>query len=88
MRTFIAVAAGLSLLSLAGCVAVSAKGNRFGTGRAVVAVDGRVYVVDTSNGHVCEVDVERAARFRLDHRHEHDHHEKYEKYEKYEECDD
>lgn len=55
-------AAGL-LLGQWGCVAVSSKNNRFGNDSDVVAVNGRVYVVNKSSGDVREIDIGHAKKF-------------------------
>lgn len=46
--------AGL-LLTVAGCIGVSARSTRLSCDRAVVAVDGRVFIVNKSTGKVCEI---------------------------------
>ncbi len=48
------------LVAGSGCVAVSAKNNRLGSGRQVVAVNGQVYVVDTDCGTVYEIELSKA----------------------------
>ncbi|QOJ13186.1 MAG: hypothetical protein HRU75_00420 [Planctomycetia bacterium] len=48
----------------AGCVAVSAKHASIDTGRCAVAMDGRVYLIDTRTGEVQHVDVSKATPFR------------------------
>lgn len=61
MRRILALvlmAGGLWLAT--GCVAVSAKNNRFASDHAAVVVDGRVYVINTRNGAVREVDLATA----------------------------
>ncbi len=61
-RLMLSAMIGLSLLAGTGCIAV-AKNNRIRTGREVVAVDGRVYVIDTQRGSAREVDLSRAEPF-------------------------
>ena len=53
------VAAGL-LLTATGCIAVSSKTRRFASDSEVVAVNGRVYVVNKRTGQVRQVDLDRA----------------------------
>lgn len=43
-----------------GCYSVSANNTRFGLSSAVVAVNGRVYIVDTRRGTAREVDLTQA----------------------------
>ncbi|MCK6483660.1 MAG: hypothetical protein HUU22_14570 [Phycisphaerae bacterium] len=45
-----------------GCVAVSAKNNRFSDESDVVAVRDRVFVINKRTGHAWEVDVDRASK--------------------------
>lgn len=62
-RAAAAVLAGFGLLTL-GCVAVSAKGNRFENRWDAVALDGRVYLIDTRTGNAHLVDVSHATPFK------------------------
>jgi hypothetical protein len=41
-----------TLLVSSGCVAVSAKNNRFGSARQAVVLGGAIYIVDTQTGAV------------------------------------
>ena len=58
----LAILAGLALTS-SGCVAVTAKGNRFENRWDAVAVDGRVYLIDTRSGEAHVIDVSHATPF-------------------------
>ncbi|MBK8913501.1 MAG: hypothetical protein IPM64_02680 [Phycisphaerales bacterium] len=56
------VLAGLTLAQAGGCVAVSARHTSVGT-RAAVALNGRVYLVDTRTGNAEYIDVSQARPF-------------------------
>lgn len=47
-------------VAVSGCMAVSATETRFGSDADVVAVDGRVYIINKTTGRVCLVDVSRS----------------------------
>lgn len=64
-RLVVVVLIGLCGLIEFGCIAV-AKNNRISTGREVVAVDGRVYVIDKQCGTAREVDLSKATSFEFD----------------------
>lgn len=51
------------LIASTGCLAISAKNNRFGSDREVVAVNGRVYLIDVKSGAVRELDLAAARPF-------------------------
>lgn len=53
----------LSLVAISGCVAVSSKGNKFGTERQAVVVGDRILVVDTREGIVYELKASDARPF-------------------------
>lgn len=67
LRTFIAslILSGLALAS-SGCIVASSKGNRYGSSREVVSVNGRVYIIDTASGTAREIDLSRAQPFRTE----------------------
>ena len=54
----------VALLASSGCIAVSAKNNRFGPECEAVVVQDRLYVVNTSTGNVGEIDLSTARPFR------------------------
>jgi multidrug resistance efflux pump len=51
------------LLAGTGCVAVSAKSNRFGSDLDAVVVNDRIYVVNKITGCVKEINVDKAQPF-------------------------
>ena len=58
MRRIIGVVlAGGFTLAATGCVAVSAKNNRWASNLDAVVVDGKVYVVNVRTGQVAPVDM-------------------------------
>lgn len=62
-RMILRAAVVLTLVGLTGCVAVSAKGNRFGPDSELVSNNGHVYLVDKSCGKAWEIDISNAERF-------------------------
>ncbi len=46
-----------------GCIAVASRSTRIGTARELVAVEGRVYMVDKRSGAVREIDLSTARPF-------------------------
>lgn len=62
-RSWLRFSLTLVLLSTLGCVAATVKGNRFGTDREAVVVNGQVFVIDKTNGAVMKVDVSTAGPF-------------------------
>jgi len=65
-RLIISFAATALLLASTGCIAVSSKNNRFASDSDVVAVDGRVYVVNKRTGSVRAVDLCTARPLEMD----------------------
>ena len=62
-RIVLGFLAAAFLVSTSGCIAASVKNNRFAGDRGVVAVNDRVYVIDTRSGQVQEIDVSGARPF-------------------------
>ena len=62
-RIMLGAIAGAMLIGSGGCVALSAKNNRFGSDGEVVAVDGHVYLIDTRSGAAREIDLSAATPF-------------------------
>ncbi len=62
-RTLLGVLLGGMLIASTGCLAVTAKNNRLGSDREVVAVNGRSYLIDTQSGAVRELDLAAARPF-------------------------
>jgi hypothetical protein len=54
------VSAVLAASISAGCVAVSAKDNQFGSERQVVVVNDRVYLIDLNSGAARELNLQTA----------------------------
>jgi len=52
------------IIATSGCIAVSAKENRFGPECETVVVNDRVYVVNMSTGKVGEIDLGQARPFK------------------------
>ena len=59
-RLLISLAAVAMFVTATGCIAVSSKNNRFASDADVIAVDGRVYVVNKCTGAVRTVDLNAA----------------------------
>ena len=54
----------VALLASSGCIAVTAKDNRFGPECEAVVVQDRLFVVNTATGDVGEIDLSTAEPFR------------------------
>ena len=63
MRKLVCVSTLAAVLLSSGCVAVSAKGNRWGTRYQVFVVKDQVLVFDSTNGCVAKVDVSNPPPF-------------------------
>lgn len=60
----VAALAAAACLALTGCVAVTAKDNRFGSGYEAVALRDRIYLINVETGKAQIIDVSEATPFR------------------------